>query len=204
MHGGWSSRRGAVVAQAAICMGVMTGFAALAVDVGHVYNVRTELQRSADAAALAAAATLSDWSMGDPRPVAVGVAQQYANLNEVLGAGVTLDQESDVQFGAAHMLDSGKYEVDWAETDPIKLNAVRVRLRRTSGSPSGPVPLFFANVLGVSNSDVAAQATAVMTPRDISFVLDLSASHNDDSSLRSYRNPALDVKLKKFSSKKVS
>ena len=44
-------RRGATVVLAAIFMGVMFGMVAFAVDIGYITQVRTELQRVADACA---------------------------------------------------------------------------------------------------------------------------------------------------------
>src|SRR6185295_13222979 len=40
---------------------------------------------------------------------------------------------------------------------------------------------------GKQSANITAQATAVLTPRDICFVLDLSLSHTFDSSLIHYR-----------------
>ncbi len=182
-------RRGAVVVQVAIAMTALMGFSALAIDVSMMYNARTELQRAADAAALAAASALGDYSQGNPLATARELAAEFAGSNTVLTAGVQLDT-SDVVFGRATInAATGKYEFTETETFP---NAVRVRARRTEGSPSGAVPLFFANIFGISSTDIAAQATAVLVPRDIVFVLDLSASHNDDSSLRSYKATEID------------
>ena len=47
-------RRGAVAAVAAVMMVVLVGFAALTIDVGHLYLTKTELQRTADSAAMSA------------------------------------------------------------------------------------------------------------------------------------------------------
>ena len=77
------SRRAAVVAQTAISLSVLIGFSALAVDVGAMYNTKAELQRTADAAAIAAAAQLGDQT-GDPQARARSSAQSYANVNTVL------------------------------------------------------------------------------------------------------------------------
>lgn len=178
-------RRGAVVAQVAVALTLLLGFAALAVDVGMMYTARAELQRSADAAALAAAAELADFSSGDPKVGARAVAAELAAINTVAAAGVKL-ATSDVIFGYASVSSAtGKYTFEPNETFP---NAVRVKVRRTGDSPSGALALYFARILGHASADVGAEATAVLTPRDICFVLDLSASHNDDSSLRSYKN----------------
>src|SRR5437764_6815830 len=53
-------RRGNIVAMTAVLMIVLIAFVALAVDVGYLYTVRNELQRSADAAAIAATWELID------------------------------------------------------------------------------------------------------------------------------------------------
>ncbi len=178
-------RRGAVVVQVAVAMTTLAGFAALAVDVGLLYRARTELQRTADACALAAAAELTDYTNGDPLQNARLVAADYADLNKVFDQGIYLSLD-DVVFGYATQDEvTGKYTFTPTESFP---NAVRVIARRTASSQNGPVSLIFANVFGISQSDVAAQATAVLTPRDIALALDTSTSLNDDSSLRSFKN----------------
>lgn len=178
-------RRGAVAAQVAVCLVVLLGFTALTVDVGYLYNARAELQRTADAAALAAVQELGG---GKSDVLAMQSARQtaanYAAANTVLGQALVLE-ESDVVFGRAYLGEAGaKYTFEPGGTPA---NAVRVRARRTADSPNGGVPLFFARILGISQSDVSAQATAALTPRDVAVVLDLSASHNDDSSLRAVK-----------------
>lgn len=173
-------RYGMVVVQVAVGITTLVGFMALAVDVGIMYSAKTEIQRAADSAALAAAAELGDYTDGDPMTRARTVAADFANRNKVLNAGVAL-APSDVLFGQAY-IDQGTGKYTFTETTELP-NAVKVRLRRTAGSPSGPMSLFFARVFGIQSANLSAQATAVLTPRDIAFVLDLSGSHNDDSSL---------------------
>jgi len=177
-------RRGAVAVFVAVLIPLLVGMAALAIDVGMLYNARAELQRSADAAALAAASDLGDYSHGDPLVNARNRAAQFTQLNQVMGSGVELE-ETDVVFGSAAMdLDTGRYTFYETEVFP---NAVRVRVRRTENSPSGPIPTIMARIFGNNSANVAAQATAVLVPRDITFVIDLSTSHNDDSSLRNFK-----------------
>lgn len=178
-------RRGAVAAQVAVSLTVLIGFTALTVDVGHLYNVRAELQRTADAAALAAVTELGG---GQSDTVAMQAARQtasaFAASNAVLQQPIALENQ-DVTFGRAYIATGAtKYTFEQTEEFP---NAVRVRVRRTADSPNGAVPLFFARVLGIAQSDLTAQATATLVPRDVAFVLDLSGSHNDDSSLRSFK-----------------
>lgn len=181
---GLTVRRGTVVVQVAVCSTILIGFAALAVDVGHLYCTRAELQRTADSAAMAAAGQLGDYSQGDPIFRARQTAQELATCNTVLGSGITLDPSVDVVFGRA-VWDGSRYA--FTPTEAFS-NAVRVSARRTADSSNGAVPLYFANIFGQSTKDMSAQATAVLTPRDVVFVLDLSGSHKYDSCLRSYKS----------------
>ena len=48
-------RRGNVILLTAVLMVIMMAFLAFAIDLGYLYNVRTEMQRTADAAAIAGA-----------------------------------------------------------------------------------------------------------------------------------------------------
>lgn len=177
-------RRGVVAVQVAVVMALLIGFAALTIDMGVIYNTRADLQRTADAAALAAAAKLSDYSNGSPVEAARAAAIEYTQRNKVFGRQLALDPASDIVFGRA-TYNEGTGLYDFAPTEVLP-DAVRVRVRQTADSPNGAAPLFFANIFGVEDTDISAQATAMMVPRDIAIVADLSASHNDDSELKSY------------------
>lgn len=176
--------RGAVAAQVAVSLVVLLGFTALAVDVGYLYNVRAELQRTADAAALAA---VNELGSGHSDALAMQAARQtattFAAANPVLKQGIVLEDQ-DVIFGEAHIGDDNKYVFGQSDISP---NAVRIRVRRTADSPNGAVPLFFARILGFNEANLSAQATATLIPRDIVFAMDLSSSHNDDTSLRAFK-----------------
>jgi len=52
-------RRGAVAVMIVVASFVIVGFAALAIDVGVMYNAKADLQRAADSAALAGASGTS-------------------------------------------------------------------------------------------------------------------------------------------------
>lgn len=179
-------RRAVVVVQVAVLLVVLLGFAVLTVDVGAIYNTKTDLQRTADAAALAAAARLVDYVEGsDPVTLARSTALDYTVRNPVFGNEVTLDVGSDVVFGrAVYNSASGHYAFNETEVAP---DAVRVRVRKTADSPNGKVTLFFARIFGIDSTEMSAQALAAAMPRDIAIVADLSASHTDDSELRNYQ-----------------
>src|SRR5947209_2464207 len=93
----WKHRKGNIVALTAVLMVVLMGFLALAVDVGYLYTVRDELQRSADAAAIAAAWELidKDGQTGTETVTALTTsaaakAAQFASLNLVASTAPAL------------------------------------------------------------------------------------------------------------------
>jgi len=184
-------RRGAVVVLVAVFLVALLGFAAITVDVGAMYNARNDLQRSADSAALAAAARLSDFDLGDPIELARTAASQYVSANGVMGRSVTIDPNADVTFLRANF-DAHANTFTFTPTQTLP-DAVRVRVRLTDDSPNGPLSLFFAPVLGHTFANVSADAVAMMVPRDIVITADLSASHTDDSEFAHYAETAINI-----------
>lgn len=184
-------RRGVAVAAVVVALVVLLGFASLTVDVGAMYNARNDLQRSADSAAMAAAALLSDFEHGDPVVLARAEAGAYVQRNEVLGRTMALDPNADVTFLRAHY-DQAANAYTFTPTEVLP-DAIRVRVRLTEGSPNGPLPLYFAGIFGKYSTDVSASATAAMIPRDLAITVDLSASHTDDSELRHYQSTTINL-----------
>jgi len=184
-------RRGVAIAMVVMVLVVLMGFAALTVDVGAMYNARNDLQRTADSAAMAAAARLSDFDLGDPIALAREQANSSAQTNPVLGRTVSLDPNSDVTFLRANY-DHAANTFTFTPTESLP-DAVRVRVRLAQGSPNGPLSLFFAGIFGKTSTDVSASATAAMVPRDLAITVDLSASHTDDSELRNYRTTTINL-----------
>ncbi|HSW45406.1 MAG TPA: VWA domain-containing protein [Phycisphaerae bacterium] len=171
-------RRAAVVAQVAVGLTTLCGFAALSVDVGIMYYGRAELQRSVDAAALAAAAQLGNNVQGDAVTRARQAAVDFANRNQVLGSRVNLNPDQEVILGRADLnTTTGKYTFQAGGAFP---NAISIQATRRA-------PTVFASVFGLTSTQMAGRATAVLIPRDIALVADLSGSHTDDSELQNYK-----------------
>jgi Flp pilus assembly protein TadG len=157
-------RRGNVLAMTALLMTALIAFLAFAIDLGYLYAVRVELQRSADSAAIAAAWELidKDGKAGTQTPATLAStastkASQFAALNQVGKAAPTLGS-GDISVGyIANPANPG----DALASTPVGLlpNAVKVRVQRTSNQ-NGQVPLFFARVLGVDQAALEADATA--------------------------------------------
>ncbi len=161
-------RRAAVLVLSAILMVAILGMVAFGLDMGYIVLARTQLQASADAAAMAAAGI-----MAGPPAETYRVATSFAGLHTAAGKSVEL-HDTDVEFGT---WDTNS-RVFMPSADPG--NALRVTCYRDANH-GGAAPLFFARILGINNFTVKAQAIAMCNPRDIAFVVDLSGSMNDDT-----------------------
>jgi hypothetical protein len=154
-----SDRRANVIVPTVLMMVVLVGMLAFAVDVGYVAHVETDLQRTADAAALAAAAKLPSMT------TAVGMAHTVAAENGwsswvKIGDGDELHGE-DVDPLDVHCGYWDRDTVTFTTPAPSNRepNAVRVILRRTEAT-GNPLRLFFGQVFGVDTANVEVSATA--------------------------------------------
>jgi len=173
-----AKRRAVVAVQVAVMGTALIGFAALAIDVGAMYDAKGELQRTADAAAMAAAAMLGDYDETTARDT----AEEYVLCNPVLGQAVAFAKANDVTFYRAVLNDQGQYDL---HTDG-NANSVGVILNHN-------LPLYFAGIFGRTSANVSTTAVAMLIPRDIAVVADLSGSHNDDSELRHYKTTTINL-----------
>jgi uncharacterized membrane protein len=124
---------------AAILSIVLIGMVAFSVDIGYVLSAKEELQRSADASALAACweygQKLADGnSSTNAAQLARLTAVQYGTLNKVTNSGMTVDPntsnnaEGDVVFG--YISDFSNANSAFQTSDPNLYNAVRVRMHK--------------------------------------------------------------------------
>ena len=184
-------RRGTIVVLVAVVSTVMVGMTAMTIDLGTMYIARTELQRTADAAALAAVAKLTHYSAGVSESAARDEAERFVEANPIQGRTFRLDTSRDVVFGHA-VYDSTAKKYTFA-TGGEPPTAVRVYVRMTADSPNGTLRLAFAPFLGVGSAGLTAQSAAMIIPRDIAVVADLSGSMNDDSELQNYKQTAINL-----------
>jgi Flp pilus assembly protein TadG len=161
-----NNRRGAVAVLACFLMIALVAMLAFAVDLGYLANSQTELQRSADAAALAACYELVyQGTPGTPVNLSTNVqnvptvAGQYAGLNHVCGSAPGL-AGGDVVVGYMANPTQSNGTIDPAANQNT-FNAVQVTVRRSS-SENGKVPTFFGRVLGVQGESTSATATAAL------------------------------------------
>ncbi len=159
--------RGTVIVMVAIMLTVLLGCAALAVDIGYLYVARAELQRTADAAALAGAQVLgrgSDTPFGEHlySENIYTQAESYALSNKVLSQNLVLDRYADITIG--YLFDPHDRSATLQIVSLDQCNAVEVTARRTASS-GGEIPLFFAPLWGINSSPLAASAVAVLDDR---------------------------------------
>lgn len=164
-----SDRHGTVMVLTVLCLFLIMAFSALVIDIGYLRNARSELQRSADAAAMA-----SCWELGQQfaegqtsSDITLAVqteAAEFAGLNRVTRKQPSLEVGTDISLG--YISDFSNRNAPMDTSDPTKFNAVKVRVRRTTGM-NGQIRTFFGRVMGINGLDAQAQSTAVII-RDIS------------------------------------
>lgn len=140
-------RRAMVVPLVAVCLLLLVGFIVLAVDAGYIYVSRTEMQRAADAGALAGASALPEGE-----EAVTERALECTGWNAVARSSVSVD-EADVILGSWEWNARTFYPQTGDES--VFPNAVRVVGSRTD------MPLFFARAIGVSGTDVIKRATSL-------------------------------------------
>jgi Flp pilus assembly protein TadG len=165
-----SRRRGVIAVLSAVLFIVTLAIVAFAVDVGYLAVVRTQLQAAADSAALASAGASNQSRSG-----MIQVAQAFAAYHQI-GARPVVLNAGDVKFGIWDVATR-----TFTELGPGDLGtAVKVTVRADAASGGLP-PLFFGRVLGANPVAEEASAVAMVNPRDIAFVVDLSGSMNWDT-----------------------
>ncbi len=171
------TRRGAVVVYVTVCGTVVIGMAALAVDLGMLYNAQAELQRTADASAVAATWRLLDeerlygtdyaeYLTGEARGTAVAIASQ----NTILRAAPSIEPMQDIDVGYLADLSQGSSAFSYASAS----NATRVNVLQTA-ERGGSISLHFARLFGVNSQGLTAQATAAFEDAIAGFKIDGSA-----------------------------
>jgi hypothetical protein len=140
--------KGQVLVLVALAIFVLLGFAALGIDVGFMYSVRHELQRSADAGALAGASAFTTGKWDDPsvRGIAEDRARTFASKDTVV---TTLLNSAEPPIGEVHV-----------DIIHQKYDHIEVVTQRNAD-------LFFARIFGMSNRVITARAVARAEVTDI-------------------------------------
>ncbi|MGA9754282.1 MAG: TadG family pilus assembly protein [Desulfobaccales bacterium] len=154
-----ADQSGAMSLMIAFILVVLLALAALAVDYGYMSMVQGELQKAADAGALAGASALGSannpaWSSGTAQ--ATSLVQQNNAAGQLLA-------DCQVDYGywskVSHILQAST--ITPQQTD---VPAIQVTIVKSSGKNGGPVQLLFAPIFGVNTFDLSARAVAMLKP----------------------------------------
>lgn len=169
------NRRGTVLVMAAALMVALVGCLALAVDVGYLCMTCGQLQRAADAGALAGATALYDtrkmrselheyrYTIIPPRP---DTARR--EVGRFIGFNPAAARDLQVDANPANLIDGeivlGSRSINAAPLIPTldKPDSVLVRLPLREGHANGAVQLFFARVWGLETANLGASAMATV------------------------------------------
>lgn len=155
-------RKGSALVFSVFLIASLLIVSAIAVDYAHINSSRTEVKRTADAAAMSACWELFDGvvaqqSIESSQTDIASVATYIAAKNEVSSRSPLLDGNADVELGLYDLNQPGHLD----KSDPANFNAVRVHLRQTEAKQSA-VPLFFGAITGRSNQSLEVHSTAAM------------------------------------------
>ena len=135
------NEKGQVLVLVALAIFALLGLAALGIDVGYMYSIRHELQRSADAGALAGASafTTGDWNDPGVRGIADARAREFASKDTVVQ---TLLNPAEPPAGEVHV------------------DIINQQVDRIEVVTSRNADLFFARIFGMGNRLITARAVA--------------------------------------------
>ncbi len=170
---GAPDRSGNISVLAAVFLPITLWMVTFGVETGMICTVRTELQRTADAAALAAAMDLGGEDMYGSMESARSLATQYVENNPVLHSlPARFNPQTDVQFGKARInIETQRIEFTPGDETP---NALRITVRYD-------LSFNFARVMGQTSTTISATAVAAGRPRDYMTVIDVSGSMASDT-----------------------
>ena len=165
-------QRGVTVIMVALLISIFIGVAALAIDMGHLFIVRNELQNASDAGCLAAARFLYHED-GTVNEGANQIAYDAAIVNKSEKSPVEVlwsaGNEGDVERGhwsfttrtftpnnSNQPTDLWDISAEELDASPNFINAIRVRTRRQDT----PALSLFASILGHNNFSLSTEAIA--------------------------------------------
>jgi Putative Flp pilus-assembly TadE/G-like len=171
IHAFRRDNKAASVPFVAVTIVLLLTAAGVAIDLGHLYVVKQELQSAAEAGALAGVRNL--FALNDPDvPTQAEIrcvdalASALATVRANSADGQPLDiRNQDVNYGLWEFKVQADGTNKWVFTPQTictaEINAVQVVTMRTA-AVNGPVNLFFGSFLGKANQELRATATAML------------------------------------------
>lgn len=184
-------RQGNIVVLTAFAMIALVVMMACAIDVGYMYTMQTQLDRSVDAAALAGAGMLVE-GVDEANDAVVEYlvrnptgGSEMASCEDELSTLKTqflAENSEHMEVRAGHW-NSSLRSFEEGDELPSALSVTMVY-------PT--MPTFFGRALGRQSFQIRSQSIAMYQPRDIMMAVDLSASMNDDSEFSAISDLGLD------------
>ncbi len=154
-------RTGQSLVAVAVALVALLGFVGLAIDVGMMMIARNEVQNAADAAALSGASELYKGTTTPPN---------WTRAQDSAAKAVTRNKVQNVAL-ATGTYETGYWNVTGTPSgmqsktkSPLLATdrpGIKVTITKASGSNGGPISLFLAPLVGVSNMQIKASAVAV-------------------------------------------
>jgi len=184
-----ASRKGSIVVLAAGVLILAFAFTSFTVDLGFIALTRAELQNAADSAALGSAQELSQGIGVGPVTSPNDTATAVRHVAEALAAmnpageldGVYIDPVQDIRLGRLQWnAASGQWDRIWGESPYTLVEVVthrdRGEARDVNGqSLDGPLPLFFAPIIGHDDATLVTRSAAAIFP-GVGFRIDENSS----------------------------
>lgn len=169
------SRRGNYAVLFGVSLTAMLGVGALAVDTAMLSYAELQSQAIADAGAHAALVQLRENGQVDD---AREFATQIVNQNQLMGESAQVEEE-DIVFG------TWNYDDRSFDADGEWVNSVQVTIRKTEGSPNGPVATTLMKLFGVQYNEIesTSPSTGALRFREIVVVQDVTGSFSDEIQL---------------------
>jgi Ice-binding-like/Putative Tad-like Flp pilus-assembly/Putative Ice-binding-like adhesive domain len=152
------NQSGAMTVMVALLMTVLLSAAALSFDYGYMSMVQAELQKAAEAGALAGASVLGsttnpDWATAQAK------AAEFVQQNKAAGQPLT---DSQVDYGYWSLTDRTLPLKPVGSTlTPTDVAAIQVEVAKKDGHNGGPLKMLFAPIFGVNTLPVTARAVAI-------------------------------------------
>lgn len=173
-------QQGAVAILVGLSITVMIGFAGLALDLGKLYIVKTELQNSADACALAASQALTgannqQLAIGEAAGIATGMRHKVLFQKD----SVTMTPNSTVEFSANNAANSFVSKAGLSGSQALAMRYVRCTVNKPN------IDTWFIQVLNVlpgvtiGQQNVVASAVATLQASQISCGLPVAVCSGD-------------------------
>ncbi|MEX0729098.1 MAG: pilus assembly protein TadG-related protein [Planctomycetaceae bacterium] len=165
-------RRGSILVVAASMLVAIFAFTSFTVDVGFIMVTKSELQTAADAGSLAAAIELSQGLGPAPEKTSTEVEALAKQAAVAIAArnrsgdlpSAFVDPSRDVRLGQVNWDENTNTWVKNWGVAPYNMVEVSVLREEGAGSGSGPLPLFFAPIIGHETANVSASTITAIVP----------------------------------------